>query len=104
MAYFERTKRSAGRYRGNAPGLKLATLAVRMEFSVQRIAECTGATRQTIYGWFRGRSVSPVYRPRVSVLLSLLETSPNAEAAWSAACKVFNLKVSATKSSSATPT
>lgn len=103
MAYFERTKRAAGKYRGNALGPKLAFLATRTEFSVQRIASCTGATRQTVYGWFRGRSIAPFYRPRVSALLSILETSPNSEAAWSAACQVFNLNNSPTKNSSATP-
>ena len=102
MAYFERTKTTFAKYRGNALGRKLALLATRIDFSVQRVAECTGATRQTVYGWFHGRSVSPVYRPRVAALMAILEASTNSESAWSASCKVFNLKTSPTKSSSDT--
>ncbi len=92
MPYFERTKKAARKFRGNAPGLRLASLAVKLDFSVIRIAACTGATRQTVYGWFRGRTVSPVYRQRVGSLCSILEASTTAEQAWSTACTIYNLK------------
>jgi len=58
---------------------------------VLRIAAATGATRQTVYQWFRGRSVSAAYLPRVQKLLAILESAKNADRAWSTACKKFNL-------------
>jgi hypothetical protein len=73
-------------------GNQLGRWAVHHEFPVTKIAEITGATRQTVYNWFRGSEVMWAYRPTVSSLLNILQSASNADDAWRKACKAFDLK------------
>ena len=52
-----------------------------MDFPVTKIAQYTGATRQTVYNWFSGTDVTPAYRERVSALLRILQSSKTVEEA-----------------------
>lgn len=79
-------------------GNKLGRAAVQLDFPVTRLAELTGATRQTIYNWMNGGEVLAPYRPRVERLIEILRTSATSESAWEKACKEFNLPTSLTKS------
>lgn len=74
-------------------GGELGRRAVRIDFSVVRIAIAVGATRQTVYHWMKGYfDVSPAYTQRVRDLISIMGQSQNAEQAWTKTCKRFNLK------------
>lgn len=73
-------------------GNRLGRHAVRLNFSVIRIAKATGATRQTVYNWFFGKPVAPYYVPRVTELLGILSSAETAEHAWREACLKFDLK------------
>lgn len=73
-------------------GNNLGRAAVDLDFSVQKIAKATGATRQTVYNWMFGNEVLTPYRPVVTKLLSILKTARDAEIAWSTVCAEFNLK------------
>lgn len=78
----------------NAPktlGNQLGRWAVYLNFPVTRIAYITGATRQTVYNWMAGGEVFVAYRPAVTDLITILQSSPTAEEAWRKACKAFNL-------------
>lgn len=70
-------------------GNQLGRWAVHMNFPVTRISEITGATRQSVYNWFNGGEVLGPYRPAVEALLKILQTSSDADEAWSKACKAF---------------
>lgn len=91
MAYSDQLIRGLKK-RKPTEGVVLGQWAVHHDFSVIRIHRATGATRQTIYNWFRGEEVSPAYRDRVYELVTILQTAPNADAAWGMACKKFNIK------------
>jgi AcrR family transcriptional regulator len=58
-----------------------------------RISKALGVTRQTVYNWFLGKEIFPAYRDRAEWLLKILQSSPNAEAAWSKVCKELNLEL-----------
>lgn len=73
-------------------GNRLGRLAVDLDFSVQRIAKATNATRQTVYNWLFGGEVMGAYRPSVERLINILQTAQTADTAWEAACQEFNLK------------
>ena len=90
MAYTKRLK-AAILASERSMGNQLGRLAVRRDFSVIRVAKCTGATRVTCYNWFVGGEVSPAYRPAVTRLIKLLTTAKSPDAAWSEACNTFNL-------------
>lgn len=68
-------------------GNQLGREAVRLDFSVIRVSKYTGATRPTVYAWFKGGEVTPAYRTRVKGLLSILKAASNADAAWRKACQ-----------------
>jgi len=68
-------------------GNQLGREAVRLDFSIIRVAKYTGATRPTVYAWFKGGSVTPAYRARVSGLLTILKAASTADAAWRKACR-----------------
>lgn len=88
MAYSDQIKdtvRKAPKTLGN----QLGRWAVHHNFPVTKISELTGASRQTVYNWFEGGEVFVAYRPAVTNLLKILQSSPNAEAAWSTACQAF---------------
>ena len=72
-------------------GKDLGTQALRLDFSVPRIAKAVGATRQTIYNWFDGGPVAPYYREKVQRLVHILTSAHTAEHAWREACKRFQL-------------
>lgn len=74
-------------------GVRLARLAVRKNFSVIKVAACTGATRATVYNWYNGNGVTRAYKARVASLTKILKDAPNGTDAWSTACQVFNLPV-----------
>jgi len=73
-------------------GNQLGRWAVHLDFPVTKIAKATGATRQSVYNWFGGGEVFVAYRPSVQALIKILQSSPNADVAWRAACKAFNLE------------
>jgi hypothetical protein len=62
-------------------GNQLGRWAVYLDFPV---------TRQTIYNWFGGGEVFVAYRPTVTSLVQILQSSGTAEEAWSKACKAFD--------------
>lgn len=72
-------------------GNQLGRWAVHLDFPVTKIAQLTGVSRQTIYNWFAGGEVFIAYRPIVTDLLTILQSSATAEDAWRRACKAFNL-------------
>lgn len=72
-------------------GNTLGRIAVELDFSVNKIAKATGATRQTVYNWMSGGEVMTPYRPVVTKLVELLNTASNAENAWRKVCQEFNL-------------
>jgi hypothetical protein len=71
-------------------GNQLGRWAVYLDFPVTKISELTGVSRQTIYNWFAGGEVFVAYRPTVTSLLKILQSSGTAEEAWSKACKAFD--------------
>ena len=74
-------------------GNQLGRWAVAKDFSVQRIATLTGASRQSVYNWFYGRrDVFIAYRPYVEAIIKILQSSATADEAWRKACKAFDLK------------
>jgi hypothetical protein len=73
-------------------GNQLGRWAVHLDFSVIRISQATGASRQSVYNWFNGGEVFVAYRPAVSALLKILQSSSTADEAWRKACKAFNLE------------
>ena len=70
-------------------GNQLGRWAVHLDFPVTKISKLTGATRQTIYNWFAGGEVFVAYRPAVTDLLTILQSSATADDAWRRACKAF---------------
>lgn len=73
-------------------GNQLGRWAVHLDFPVTKISKATGASRQSVYNWFAGGEVFVAYRPVVEALLSILKTSPDADAAWRTTCKTFDLR------------
>jgi hypothetical protein len=71
-------------------GNQLGRWAVYLDFPVTKISELTGVSRQTIYNWFSGGEVFVAYRPTVTSLVQILQSSGTAEEAWRKACKAFN--------------
>jgi hypothetical protein len=91
MAYSQQAKETVKR----APktlGVQVMRWAIAKEFSVVKVSKATGATRQTIYNWMRGASVSPAYRARIKSLLEILMASPTAAQAWRTACIRFDIE------------
>jgi hypothetical protein len=76
----------------DGPGKLLGTHAIRLDFSVLRIAKATGATRQTVYNWLAGGPIAPYYKQRFTQLTDILSAAKTAEHAWRDACSRFNLK------------
>jgi hypothetical protein len=73
-------------------GNQLGRWAIYHDFSVVRISKALGVTRQTAYNWFFGGDIFPAYKDRAEWLLKILQSSPNADAAWSTVCKELNLE------------
>ena len=72
-------------------GTSLGRWAIHLDFPVIRIALVTGATRQSVYNWFKGGEVFVAYRPIVSALIQVMQTSGNAEEVWIRSVQLFNL-------------
>lgn len=72
-------------------GNQLGRWAIHIDFPVMKIAQATGATRQTVYNWFKGGEVLQAYKNNVNTLIKILQSSPNAEDAWRKTCKTFDL-------------
>lgn len=75
----------------NNLGNMLGRFAVKREVSVLRVAAATGATRQTVYRWFVGGTVSRAYKKRVQRVRDILIESDSADAAWRTMCLEFSL-------------
>ena len=74
-------------------GSQLGRWAVHLDFSVIRIAQVTGASRQTVYNWITGKNtVLGPYRPAVERLLKILMKANDNEQAWRDACQEFSIK------------
>ena len=91
MAYSDQIKdtvKKAPKTLGN----QLGRWAIYHDFSVVRISKALGVTRQTVYNWFLGKEIFPAYRDRAEWLLKILQSSPDADAAWSKVCTELNLE------------
>jgi len=84
-----KTVKAAPRSLGN----QLGRWAVHHDFPVAQVSVITGASRQTIYNWFTGKStVINAYRPAVERLLTILVKAKDKDQAWSKACQEFNIQ------------
>jgi DNA invertase Pin-like site-specific DNA recombinase len=54
-------------------GVRLAKLAIKHGFSVQRISKATGASRVTVYNWFSGGGITNAYQQAVKKLILRLK-------------------------------
>ena len=91
MAYSDQIKdtvKKAPKTLGN----QLGRWAIYHDFSVVRISKALGVTRQTVYNWFLGKEIFPAYRDRAEWLLKILQSSPDADAAWRKVCTELNLE------------
>lgn len=73
-------------------GNQLGRWCVHRDFSVVRVAQALGVTRQTVYNWFVGGEIFPAYENRAETLLKVLQKNPNAESAWREICTLYDLK------------
>jgi hypothetical protein len=87
-AELRRTVQKAPKTLGNLLGRE----ALRLDFSVLRVAKYTGATRPTVYAWFKGGQVTPAYRTRVKGLISILRAAKTSDDAWKKACQLQTLQ------------
>lgn len=70
---------------------KLGRWAVYLDVSAVQIAQATGATRQSVYNWFKGGTILSAYRPAVRHLIEIMKTCKTSEEAWSRICQVLDL-------------
>ena len=70
---------------------KLGRWAVYLDISAAQIAQATGATRQSVYNWFRGGNILGAYRPAVQHLIEVMKTCKTSEETWRKVCQAFNL-------------
>ena len=88
MAYSKKTKLRV-KYAGQNLGAKLGRWAIHLDLSIVRIAELLGATRQTVYNWMFGGTVTNAYRDRVKVLVDIIMSSDSADDAYNSAKEQF---------------
>lgn len=75
-------------------GNQLGRWAVHLDFPVVNVSIITGASRQTVYNWFTGKStVINAYRQPVERLLAILMKAKDKDQAWSKACQEFNIQL-----------
>ncbi len=75
-------------------GNQLGRWAVHLDFPVSQVSVITGASRQTVYNWFTGKStVINGYRQNVERLLAILIKAKDKDQAWSKACQEFNIQL-----------
>ena len=68
----------------------LARAAIKLGMPIAQVARAVGATRWTVYRWFRGHEVSNAYRQRVTEVALILEKSSTQEEAWKSIQTRFN--------------
>lgn len=88
MAYSKKTKLRV-KHAGQNLGAKLGRWAIHLDLSIMRIAELLGATRQTIYNWMFGGTVTNAYRDRVKELVDIIMRSDSADDAYNTAKERF---------------
>ncbi len=91
MRHYSNTVKQRVKTGPNTAGLQLAREAVRLDLSIIKIAQLAGASRMTVYNWFSGRGVTNAYKARVQDIINTLKAAPDRDAAWSTACKKFNV-------------
>lgn len=72
MAYSDEIKQAVRGPTGGQLGKMLGKLAVKYEFPVIEISAITGATRPTVYKWFRGGNVATFYKNAVEDLITTI--------------------------------
>lgn len=72
-------------------GAKLGRWAVYLDVPATLLADATGATRQTVYNWFKGGEIFVAYRPAVEQLIEIMKTCKTPSEARSKICQAFNL-------------
>lgn len=72
-------------------GKTLGRLAVANNIPVVLLAQCTGATRMTVYNWFKGGDVFHLYEPTVQAAIDILKNSKSPETARRQLCRKFNI-------------
>ena len=70
---------------------KLGRWAVYLDISAVQIAQATGATRQSVYNWFKGGAILGAYRPAVAYLIEVVKTCRTCDEAWSGICQASDL-------------
>ena len=88
MAYSKKTKLRV-KYAGQNLGAKLGRWAIHLDLSVMRVSELLGATRQTVYNWMFGGTVTNAYRDRVKELVEITMASDSADDAYNTAKERF---------------
>ena len=73
-------------------GNQLGRWSVHLDFSVVRISQALGVTRQSVYNWFNGGEVFVAYRPHVEALLKIMQSSSTVDEAWRKTCQTFQIK------------
>jgi len=91
MAYSEKIASAIGAAEPTL-GNRLGRWAVYLNLPVSKIAQSTGATRQTVYNWFYGGEVAPAYQKSVQGLVEIMQVSSSSEDAWRKICNHLNLR------------
>lgn len=73
-------------------GTKLGRWAVYHDLPAAKLAAAIGATRQSVYNWFKGGEVFVAYRPAVERVIACMQSSTTADEAWRKICTEFNLQ------------
>jgi hypothetical protein len=72
-------------------GSRIARRAIYLDVSVQELATMTGATRRTVYNWFRGGWMIPAYRERAARVYEILKDAASRDEALRRASKDLNV-------------
>jgi len=73
-------------------GVRLGRWAVYLDLPAVKIAQATGATRQTVYNWMKGGDVARAYRPAVERVIECMQGTKTGEEAWEKICLEFGLQ------------
>ena len=74
-------------------GVRLGRWAIFLDIPAAKIALATGATRQSVYNWFKGGEVARAYRPAVELTIACMQGAKTGEEAWEAIRQQFGLQV-----------
>lgn len=72
-------------------GKTLGRLAVANNIPAALLAQCTGATRMTVYNWFKGGDVFHLYEPGVQQIVDILKNAKTPETARRQLCRKHNI-------------